>query len=294
MNEIRFNREKDLKMKNTIENTVLSAFNFGQNADTSADDPAPVAGEPSPPVEPVAPVEPPKVQDKAKPSDEEAKLLKEVMAQKAKAKELQAKLDAVADIDPEAARAALKEAAELKAKREQDELKALEEKGEFSRIVEQINQKNEEKLSAVLQEVEALKQANAAKEQALIAKEKSIIFSSSNFIKENILISGTKVEVLLGDYFDYDAEQGSIIAYDKPKGAKDRTPIVNEKGSNVDFETALEKIITSDKDFASLVKSNVKPGAQSKTVNFGATVEEPKTALGVTSAQIEALFKAKK
>ncbi len=270
----------------------VSAMDFLTNVaddDSAAVDPA--DPEPTPAKEPTPEPTPP---EPKKPSDEEAKLLKEVMAQKAKAKELQAKLDALKDIDPDAARAALKEAAELKAKKEQDDLKALEEKGEYARIIEQLNQKNDEQISAIAKERDEARQALAAKEAALLAKEKSNLFANSNYIRDNILISGKKVEVLLGDYFDYDTETGDVIAYDKPKGAKERTPIVDDRGSYVSFETAIEKLVTADKDFEKLVKSTVKPGAQSKTVDLPTTKQQDNNeSFGITSNMIASISKKK-
>lgn len=198
---------------------------------------------------------------------EDATLLKDVMKWKEKAKTAEAAAEAArkakeeteakyTGIDPEKAREALTLA-------EKAELKKLEDKGEYERILAQVNEKNQ---TALGEKDKALSEKDAE-----IAALKNQIngltignsFGSSTFIEEQLVLTPNKVEALYGGHFE--VEDGGMVAYDKPRGATERTKLVDDKGQPLTFESAIEKIVSSDPDFERMKKSKMKPGAGSKT-----------------------------
>lgn len=194
--------------------------------------------------------------DKSKVDDEKAKLLKEVMKYKDDAKKAKAEAEKFKGIDLEKAKAAL--AAQAEAER-----KELEAKGEYQRIIAQVAEEADKK---VKEAEAAVAEANAkleALQRGLEEKELSNSFANSTFVREKLVISGAKVRVLYGDHFD--TVDGEIVGYDKPRGAKDRTPLVDDKGNNLPFEAALEKVIKADSEWERLAKADIKRGSGSAT-----------------------------
>lgn len=190
--------------------------------------------------------------------DEKAKLLKEVMAFKERAKTAEEKTKQYEGIDPEAARKALALAKDA-------ETKALEEKGEYKRIIEQVNAENAkvvaEKEKLVLTKDEEIASLKAQINSLSIGNN----FGSSKFIADELVLTPAKAEVLYGAHFE--VEDGKVIAYDKPRGQKDRTPLVDAKGSTLGFDEAIKKIVSADPDFERIKRSSMKPGAGSETDN---------------------------
>ena len=188
--------------------------------------------------------------------DEKAKLLKEVMAFKERAKTAEEKAKVYEGIDPEAARKALALAKDA-------ETKALEEKGEYKRIIEQVNAENAkvvaEKEKLVLTKDEEIASLKAQINSLSIGNS----FGSSKFIADELVLTPAKAEVLYGAHFE--VEDGKVIAYDKPRGQKDRTPLVDAKGSTLGFDEAIKKIVSADPDFERIKRSSMKPGAGSET-----------------------------
>mgnify|MGYP007005602043 FL=1 len=88
-------------------------------------------------------------------------------------------------------------------------------------------------------------------------------FSQSKFIAEELTLTPAKARVIYGDHFD--VEDGKVVGYDKPKGAQNRTAMVDQYGNPVSFEEALKKIIEADPEKDELLKSKVKPGAGSES-----------------------------
>lgn len=94
-------------------------------------------------------------------------------------------------------------------------------------------------------------------------------FSQSKFIAEELTLTPAKARVIYGDHFD--VEDGKVVGYDKPKGAQNRTAMVDQYGNPVSFEEALKKIIEADPEKDELLKSKVKPGAGSESKKPGST-----------------------
>jgi hypothetical protein len=192
-------------------------------------------------------------------TDTEAKALKELMAWKTKAREAEkekAELEAkYGGIDLDAAKAALKAA-------EEAETKELEKKGEYDRLLAKQRDAAEARIEAErLAKEEAVKRISQL-EQTVNKLALGNSFANSKYISENLALTPNKTEVLYASHFEI--EDGKVIAYDAPKGAANRTPIVDARGEPVPFDEALAAIINTDPDKDYLLKSNLKSGAGSK------------------------------
>jgi hypothetical protein len=178
------------------------------------------------------------------------------MAFKERAKTAEEKAKSYEGIDPEAARKALALAKEA-------ETKALEEKGEYKRIIEQVNAENAkvvaEKDKLVMTKDEEIASLKAQINKLSIGNS----FGSSKFIADELVLTPAKAEVLYGAHFE--VEDGKVVAYDKPRGQKDRTPLVDGKGSTLGFDEAIKKIVSADPDFERIKRSSMKAGAGSET-----------------------------
>ncbi len=200
--------------------------------------------------------------DKSSLSDNEAALLKDVMKHKAAAADAKSQL--------EAAQKALKDfdgldAAQLRgllADKAAAELKEAEKRGEYSRIIEQVKQDADARHAVQETEKtalsEKLKVAQAQIDDLTIGSS----FRASKFISGETVLTGDKARRLYGDHFEI--EDGDVVAYDKPRGASDRTPLVDTRtGAKLDFEAAITKIMKADADFEGIQKSKAKPGTNS-------------------------------
>lgn len=206
--------------------------------------------------------------EKPKPTDTEAKLLKEVMALKERERAAKEALKAFEGLDPEAARKAL-EAAKAA------EIKALEDKGEYSRIIEQVRAQSEEAVAAAKAEVAALQEQLEGVQKSVERANFTSAFANSTFLRENVVLSGPKVEALYGNYFD--TVDGQIVGYDKPRGEEARTPLVDATGAPLPFEAAIEKVLKADSEWERLAKSKLKSGAAAAPKAIAADDNRPLT-----------------
>lgn len=241
------------------------------------DDPKPGEGDDPKPGEEPKPGESddPKPGDDGKPSDKEAQLLKDAMKHKTARRDAEKQLselqDKFKDID-------LDEYLQMKADQAKaaDEKKAAEEqklldKGEFDKVKAQMVEQHGT-------ELQAMKDAGASKD-AEIAKLNGVIeeltvgtaFSSSKFISEDTVFTSTKARRLYADHFE--VEDGKVVGYDKPRGAEDRTVLVNASGEPTNFEEAMKRIIEADPEKDEILRAKMKPGGASAPGGKG----EPKT-----------------
>jgi hypothetical protein len=199
-----------------------------------------------------------------KPSDAEAKLLKELMALKAKQKaaddELKAYKDAAGESKPEELKALIeaKKAAELT---------ALEKRGEYDRILEQVKTEHAkaiETLTAQLAEKELLL---GQKDETLVNLTVGRSFSESAFIREQSLLPASIARKEFGNFVDI--VDGSAVVYDKPRGATERTPLVNADGKPKSFEDGIAALYAAHPDAAAMIRAKGKPGANSQNVDLG-------------------------
>jgi hypothetical protein len=194
---------------------------------------------------------------------EKAKLLKEVMEKKAKLK------------DTEAARAAaeaelkkfegidLDEVKKLLAEKTEREKKDLEAKGEFDRLKKMIADERAAEKTTYESTIAELKAQLGRKEGTINELTIGQNFSQSTFIKDDLVLTPAKARQLYGSHFEL--KDGNVIAYDKPAGAADRTPLTGADANPLPFEEALKKIISLDPDKDSLIRTKIKPGANSSS-----------------------------
>lgn len=197
---------------------------------------------------------------------EKAKLLKESMGRKdslkSKDEEIAALKAQFEGIDPDAARDAIKAAAEAAKAKKDAELKELESKGEYDKILAQVNEANDVKLAEKTKEIETRDSEIASLKATINKLTIGNSFGSSKFISDELVLTPAKVEALYGSHFD--VEDGAMVAYDKPRGQEGRAKLVGDKGAPLDFEAAITKIVSADPDFERMQKSKLKPGAGSK------------------------------
>lgn len=214
------------------------------------------------------PKDDPKKEDPPKTDEEKAQLLKDVMKWKEKARAAEAEAKKYEGIDPEKARKALQAQAEA-------ERKELEAKGEYQRIIQQVSEEANSKVAAAEAKVAEIQGQLTALQETIERSDVASRFANSTFVRDQLVISGAKVQTLYGAHFD--VVEGQLVAYDKPRGEKDRTPLVDDKGQNLPFETALEKIVKSDPEWERLTKAGLKKGAGSNTQNLDPGARETPT-----------------
>ncbi len=195
-----------------------------------------------------------------KPTDREAQLLKDAMKWKDKFRELEGNFKSIqeqlGDVDPATARKLADDAKER-------ERADLEKKGEYDRIVQQMRDENQKLLKTKDETVSEL-QTELQKAQADIADlTLGAKFRESEFISKQSTLPPTIAQKEFGDYFEY--EDGVAVPYDKPKGAKDRTKVVDADGKPKKFDQAIAELYAQHPDSKSLTRSTVKPGAGSRS-----------------------------
>lgn len=205
-------------------------------------------------------------------SDREAELLKDSMKKKEKLQaaeknlaDLQAQLKKFEGIDPAKVADLLKKEADAEAARVDAEKKALEAKGDFDRLKQMMADEHKKQLDAKDVEVTTTKSALDAAMVQINDLTIGSAFSGSSFVGDELVLTPAKARILYGDHFD--VEENRVVGYDKPKGAKNRTALVDGSGKPVAFEDAIKKIVDADPDRDRLIKSKIGTGAGSKTGN---------------------------
>lgn len=196
-------------------------------------------------------------------SDNEAKLLREVMDKKGKLDKLSSELNQAKDqlkkfegIDPEAVRALLKE-------KEDAENNKLEAKGEWDRLKARMAEEHTKQIQGLQGEVDQAKQAlNAALNQI---QELSVgnLFGQSAFIRDKLTLPPTKARALYAQHFEY--IDSKVVGYDKPKGAENRTAFVDSMGNALSFDDVMAKLVETDPEKDYLLRASIKTGAGSES-----------------------------
>ena len=225
-------------------------------------------------------------------SDNEAKLLKDVMAKKeqikqlnAQTKELQAKLAMFDGIDPEAVKAML-------AKQKEEAEKELERKGEYDRLKAQMIEAHDKEKAELVDKLKAEAETVSAMKDKIAELTVGNAFANSSFIQSDTILTASKARKFYGDYFDY--VDGQVVGYDKPAGKSERTVLVDAVGEPLSFDEALKKVMDMDGDKEIFLRSKVKTGAgsrtQSKTSSPG-SAEHFATSVDKIAAGIRAMKK---
>ena len=199
---------------------------------------------------------------KPKISDAEAQLLKDMMKHKESAKTekaareaLEAKLKEFEGIDPKAVRELL----DKQAKAAEAE---LEKKGEWDALKQNMIKAHGEDTAKLQAKIDELSGTVKARDNTIDELTIGTQFSNSKFLKEETtLASATKARALYGNHFEL--VDGVLTAFDKPKGSKERAPLVDASGNALDFDVAMRKIIEADPDKDALLRTAAKPGAGS-------------------------------
>lgn len=204
-------------------------------------------------------------------SDEAAKLLRDVMKHKDRAKQAETELtklrEALGDLKPEDVTA-------LVQARKEQERKDLEKRGEYDRILEQVRQEQERERTSLSEQIDALRQQLNERDSKIEEMTIGRSFSESAFIREKSRIPASIARKEFGTHVDL--VEGQIVVFDKPRGAAERTPIVDANGSYKSFEEAIAQLYSSHPDSKDLLKVQGKPGSGSSTVDTGKKPEQQK------------------
>lgn len=229
---------------------------------------------------------------KGKPSDREAQLLKESMGRKEKIGQLEARLAEFEGIDPKAFRE-MQERLQAFDHKEREQANAkLVEQGRFDEALAAMRAEHEGVLNQVRTQSSAeLQVANQEREQLmaqLSAYQAQIedltvgaAFGNSAFIREELVqaMNPERSRRLYGDHFDI--MEGKVVGYDKPRGQDGRVPLVDKDGQPVSFDEAFKRVLSSQSDYETLIRSSAKPGAGSGTRDDKATDPTQKIGTGV-------------
>ena len=205
---------------------------------------------------------------KAGMSDSDAKLLKELMAQKNRAKELAAELEGAKKrlsdfdgVDPAKAR-------KLLADEEEAARKAAEARGEYDRLLAQMGERHQAEQAALNGRLSEAQTTVSALQKEIAELTVGSAFSGSAFVNSDLTLTATKARVIYGSHFEY--KDGKVVGYDKPAGASDRTMLVSSTGEALSFDEALRVLVEKDPDRDRLLRGKAKAGAGSATVTKGA------------------------
>lgn len=208
-----------------------------------------------------------------------ADLLKESMKRKGNEQTLKEKLAQFGDVDPERVKTLLQAEAESEKQRKASEEAELLRRGEFDAVKKQMVEAHDAEVADLRAQLEqAQNEANSLK-RGLIEKTVGTSFGESNFLREKVLMTPAKARVIYGSHFEVN-EDGQVVGYDKPAGAKDRTILVDGSGNPLSFELAIERVLRADPEADALLRSEAKPGVGSQTkATTKVTTEAPKSAL---------------
>lgn len=227
--------------------------------------------------------------ESSKLSDAEAALVKEVMQKKERLKQTedqladaQRKLKDFDGIDPAEVRKLLQ--AQKDAERA-----AAEAKGDFERVKQMMIEEHKKETGALAERAASLENELASARAVINDLTIGSAFNQSSFVSTDLVLTPAKARQVYGAHFEI--EEGSIVAYDKPKGETNRTKLVNSKGDALGFEDAIKKLVDSDPDRDRLLRSNVKAGAQSKTDDVKVKTKAPSV---TGAARIRLALDAKK
>lgn len=209
-----------------------------------------------------------------KPTDAEAKLLKEVMEKKKDLKAAQDQLAQVTErlkafdgIDPAEVKKLLAAQAEAEAAKKAAEEAKLRAEGNWDALKKQMNDAHAKELKARDDQVIALQDTTKSLNDQIADLTVGNAFGNSRFITEELTLTPGKTRALFGSHFEY--KDGKVIGHNKPAGAKDRAMLVDGKGDPLPFEDAVRALIEGDADADRLIKSRLKAGAGSGTLQVG-------------------------
>lgn len=203
---------------------------------------------------------------------EKRDLLREVMEKKNRLRDaeaekarLEAELKKFEGIDLDKVRQLL----DAEKQREEEE---LERKGEWERLKERMSAERQAEKQALEEQLNVERQERERLAKVVDELTVGQQFANSSFIKEDLVLTPAKARVLFGSYFEM--KDGRVVAYDKPAGAADRTPLVDAGGDPLSFDAALKKLVEADPEKDTLLRAKGAPGAGSRTQQVP-TVQKP-------------------
>lgn len=199
----------------------------------------------------------------AKPTDAEAKLLKEVMQKKEALTKSQTDLAAAQERLKEFEGVDVNAVKKLLADQKTAEEAQLVAKGDFDRLKQRMVDEHTKSTQTLNDTIKQLTEQLSA--SAGVVDELSIgqQFSQSKFIADELTLTPSKARTIYSAHFDL--VDGKVVAFDKPRGEANRTAMVDQFGNNEPFEVSLRKIVDADPEKDHLLKSKVKPGAGSES-----------------------------
>lgn len=214
-------------------------------------------------------------------TDEEAKLLKEVMKKKDQIESLKKEIDqfkavndsvsALGGLEAVKKLVAEKKAAEEKAKEE--EKKKLEERGEWEKLKSSMAEEHHKALDELQKQINDLKNGLNTRDHEINELTIGSAFNNSRFIADSTVLTPSKMRALYGSFFEY--ENGEVVGYNKPRGAQGRTAFVDQFGNHVGFEESIKKIVDADPDKDTIIRARGKQGSNSNNQYSG--TDEKKT-----------------
>lgn len=193
-----------------------------------------------------------------KPTDKEAELLKEVMKRKEREQKLQQEL---ADLKGKVGDLDLDEVQKLIQDRKDQEIKDLEARGDFDRLKQRMADEHTAEVTKLQEKLNELLDKELKREKHINDLTVGSSFSQSKYVGDELTLTPTKARALYGNHFEL--EEGVVVGYDKPRGASERTQLVDARGNSLPFDEAMQKIIEADPEHDALVRSKVRKGSGS-------------------------------
>ena len=201
------------------------------------------------------------IKEKEALAKEKADLLKEVMQKKEAhaaavkaASEAAAKLKDFEGLDPAEIKKLVKE-------KKDAETLALEAKGEWDALKKQMNEAHATELQGKDSKINELNTQVGTLNQQIADLTVGGAFGNSRYIADELALTPSKVRTIYGSHFEF--SEGKVVAFDKPAGTKGRSMLVDGKGEPLGFEDAIKKIVDTDPDKETVLKSKLKQGAGS-------------------------------
>lgn len=228
--------------------------------------------------------------------DADAKLLKENLRRKNQLREAKQALDTTRSeldglkqkfqgIDPDQVRQLIAE----KAERDRQE---AEKAGDFERVKEMMAEAHRTQLEQKEAELSATKQTLERATSTIGKLTVNLQFSNSKYIHNNLIVPPAKAQKLWADHFDPD-DNGTLVAFDKPRGSEGRTKLVDGQNRPLSFDDAIKHLVEKDADKDTLIKSTLKNGAGSKSSDVDAN-KKPNSGQLFGAARITAALAARK
>lgn len=213
-------------------------------------------------------------------TDNEAKLLKDVMKKKEQLAEAQGKINELSkSLDAINALGGLEKLSAMIHAEEAKQKEELEKKGEWEKLKKQMSEDHTKAMAEIQKQLQESTKLYQDSQKKIIELTLGAQFNSSKFIAEELTLPPSKARVVYEQYFDL--VDGKVVGYDKPRGQEGRTPLVDQFSNNLSFDEAMKKIVEADPDSESLLRSKVKSGSGSQPSNKSIKPENTTTLTGL-------------